>query len=146
MSIFQRGDWVKVANRTNGATGWVFTGKKQPNHHVLLQQHLHQLLAQHQHIVEVRHRANIKFADILKRLNAGIMQTKKELNASHAPMHSITQHHPQMTPHESFDEMSWSYNGKGNKATVHETYLGKDGKIHHITRQIPLKKAQKISF
>lgn len=143
INIFEHGNWVKVANRANGAVGWVYTGQEVQNPRAEEIKHLRRLIAQKKHVLEVRHHANVKFDDILKRLDASIAQSKQKLNEqSRSAMTDVAP----ARAHESFNEESVVYNGKGKMATMHEEYLGRDGKMHQITKKIPVSQMQHIGF
>ena len=151
VKIYQHGSWVKIANQANGKVGWINTGRSASQARPQAQNsQLHRMLtdirAQRAHYARLEHRLSRKFAEANRELNQKEHAIIKQLRVGQKTPHytgGAVPAAPLMMPakgkvSKQFSSVSIKYNNDGKTAAVTEKWLGKDGKMHTTTKQMPI--------
>ncbi|TNF65207.1 MAG: hypothetical protein EP298_13220 [Gammaproteobacteria bacterium] len=146
MPFYQKGHWVKVADTATGNTGWIniqpTSAKQQANYQKKLNainSEYQQLQAQRQ-IFEQTYQAAVNQLQYKAQLIENQMNQAQNANSN-----------PQATEQtevvqQSFNSFNVQVNKDGKTATVTREWLGKDGKMHKQTKQVPVSELQSVAI
>ncbi|WP_395946819.1 hypothetical protein [Caedibacter taeniospiralis] len=155
IQFYQQGDWIKVADTATGQVGWVNTAQiKQSQAQEKYQQAVNALALQQQQLDAQRQAFEQKYQQTAQRIQAEMQQLQQQMNAAAQPAAQVAVPTTQKpvntadanTVQRSFNAVSIQTNKDGKTAMVTKEWLGKDGKMHKETKQIPVSELQKMSM
>lgn len=144
VKIYQKNNWIEIANTNTGDVGWVNIEEFIYNQKQLqYQKMLGSLNAQYQQL-----QAQKEAFDNAYQLK--MEQLKYQVNALHNRINNIQQQ-PKSTPnktqvYQQIHAINIQTNKDRKTATITKEWLGKDGKIHKETKQVPLSELKKMSI
>ncbi|WP_119342700.1 SH3 domain-containing protein [Facilibium subflavum] len=153
IQFYQKGDWVKVANTANGQVGWVNVKQVQQNtQDQQYQQALKAIEAQRAQLKAQRQQFEQNYQQAVSQLQQKVanLQQQYQQMQNQANMNETAQkktaNQDNAVVQQSFESVMVNTNKDGKTATVTKKWLGKDGKMHQQTKQVPLDQVQNINF
>ncbi len=154
IQFYQQGDWIKVADTATGQVGWVNTAQiKQSQAQEKYQQAVNALALQQQQLDAQRQAFEQKYQQTAQCIQSEMQQLQQQMNAVAAqPAAQVSTPTTQKpvnatdanTVQRSFNAVSIQTNKDGKTAMVTKEWLGKDGKMHKETQQVPVNELQKM--
>ena len=165
IQFFQKGDWVKVADTNTGKVGWVNTQQAQmAEQKAQYQQALNNLKMQHQQLNAQKQAFEQRYQQAVQNIEQQTQALQQQIQHSIANQQAQLNQRPQQTQavpaqasnqtqtpmHQqmkrSFNAVSVKTNADDKTATVTKEWLGKDGKMHKTTKQIPVSELQNMQL
>lgn len=136
--FFKKGNWVKVASTASGQVGWVYAG---PCHQVeqanaKKANQLHAIQQQRLYYRELHQKMNEEFAQLDHAFAQQADQIQMQSQAENQQIQQAVAH--SKNQHEAFKSVSVQYNNASKDAIVIKKWLGKDGKMHILKKEVPL--------
>ncbi|MCF6777963.1 SH3 domain-containing protein [Thiotrichales bacterium 19X7-9] len=143
IKIYQKNNWIKVGNTNTGNVGWVNIGQNADKQsQIQYQNMLNSLNQQYQQLQAEKQAFDHAYQNKIEQLQYKVNALQNKINNNQQNSES-TQSNPQV--HRYFKSVNVQTNQDGKTATVTKQWLGKDGKIHKESKQIPVADLQNMS-